>query len=457
MSDSIFSYRLPNQSTNNKKRTRYVWWFNIGIESLWNDEKKSVLPQLINKGNLHTVNRTEQLCLLLASPEDIVIQREYPDQIILENLRNIGISTPEIWLPEHFENDEQHPISELMLRDKNILDKIRSLKSNQNTDEIILSPYAITHLDSEISLKTGCELIGSSNDTTAWINSKVNSRLLAEELKLPITEGYICDSIFDLEKAVEVLWRDNNNCKVAVKEAYGASGKGIFTIENKDSLQFLLNFIKRKAPNGIIENIVVEKWYDTAFDINYQIFIQENGNIEYIHPKKQIVREGVYVGSEFPINDSLTSEQNLFYYESALKIGNKLWQKGYRGLASIDSIITSDGIVFPIIEINGRFTLSTYISFIPALLGKDKIYFTKYYNLRAGIELKTIWGKISEDKYSLSKGEGILIYSFVEGIQNFSNGRLFALFVSRDKEKIALLEKNMDYAISKVEQQAAGK
>ncbi|QUI23837.1 ATP-grasp domain-containing protein [Vallitalea pronyensis] len=440
MFEAVCSQKKLGISNSNKENNIYIWWLNIGIESLWNDKKSSILPQLQNKGNLRTVNRTEQLCFLLAGPNDILIQREKPNRIIIENLKNIGISMPEIWIPKNKGKNDQRPISELILRDEELLKKISELDSING--EVILVPYAITNYEKEISKKTGCRLFGSTSSITAWINSKVNSRLITKELGLPVTEGYICDNIDDLNNYIHKLWKNNGECKIAVKEAYGASGKGIFIIDNRKSAHFLLNILKRKSIN-IFEDIIVEKWYDTVLDLNYQVLIDEDGNIDYIPPKKQIAQNGLYVGSEFPLKDCLTKEQKLFYEHSAMKIGNRLWQQGYSGFASIDSIITKDNVIFPVIEINGRFSLSTYISFLPHMLGEDKIYISKYYNLKPGVTLIEIWEQVKKYQYTQRTGEGIVIYSFVDSINDNSNGRLFALFISLHRQKISMYDELM--------------
>lgn len=45
-------------------------------------------------------------------------------------------------------------------------------------------------------------------------------------------------------------------------------------------------------------------------------------------------------------------------------IGARLFELGYRGGVGIDAMILENNELIPIIEINGRFTLSTYVSFV---------------------------------------------------------------------------------------------
>jgi len=419
----------------------HIWWMNIGCESLWNSNGTHVLPNLINNDSPRIVNRTEQLCLLLTDSVDIVIQREKPLNIIRDNLRSIGIELPQIWIPEKCEGQENYSISELILRDEKLIDRIKAMKKDNG--EIILMPYAVTPLEEMIAERTGCKLFGSSSSVTAWINSKINTRSLLKEIGLPVTDGFICHNVEDVKYAVEELRRLPDTKSIVIKEAYGASGKGFFKIDSDKSLQFLLNMLNRK--NKVKKySLIVEKWYDTIMDINYQIFINHLGDVYYIPPKCQILVNGVYIGSNFLNNNVLNTSQKNFIEYSALKIGEKLRERGYYGLASIDAIITKNNKIFPSVEINGRFSLSTYISFIPHIVGKDKLIKAKYYNIRPNITLDEIWERAREYRYIPEKKEGIIIYSFIGGIPSLSNGRLYVLYIAKNHEIQSFLEEKIE-------------
>lgn len=420
--------------------TKHVWWLNIGAEKVWAESHQYVLPQITYKSNARTVNRTEQLCLLLASDNDIVIQREKPSDALLYHLQGIGFRKPEIYVPESFDNDEQCSISELILRDEALLQKLRNQVSKENINGVELAPYAITNFEDEISLKTGCKLIGASGDIAAWVNNKVNARILAEELGLPVTEGYICYTGEEAIAAVDSLKNKPYISKIVLKEAYGASGKGMYVIGSEKEYQMLMVMLGKAKNKGKSMNLIVERWHDTQADLNYQIYIHRSGRICYIPPKRQINKAYVYTGSEFPLTGDLTDHQKYYYEECAMKIGRKLWEKGYYGLASIDSIITKEGVIIPIVEINGRFSLSSYVSFLPWMLGNDKVYRIRYYNLKPGITLERIMEKIGAYTYTHGKGEGVIICSFAQGEQGISEGRLFAVFVAEKKERLDFLE-----------------
>lgn len=416
-------------------KKRYIWWLNIGIENLWDNEKESILPQMANKSNLGVVNRTEQICAMLADSEDILILREPLPDIVVDSMKGLGQKLPTILNPKSFEGDDNLTISELILRDNDLMEKLKSFGAENIEIKTFLVPYAVTHIEEEISMQTGCPILGPTSDIASWVNSKVNSRIFAQDIGFPVTEGYICKNVLEVKEAIFKL-RESGVNKIAIKEAYGASGKGFFILESEKSFEFFMNLLSKKKNETKKINVIVEKWHNTIMDINFQVYISLDGTINYIPPKAQIIEAGIYTGSEFPINNYLSDTQIDYYEKAAFRIGEELYKKGYRGIASIDSIIIEDGTIIPIIEINGRFTLSTYVSFIPLLFDEQKRYKTKYFNLQ-DVKLEDVWHRLSQYSFSLESGEGIIIYSNAVGDKG---SRVFMLLISKEVNELKALE-----------------
>ncbi|UJF31346.1 peptide ligase PGM1-related protein [Paenibacillus hexagrammi] len=128
--------------------------------------------------------------------------------------------------------------------------------------------------------------------------------------------------------------------------------------------------------------------------------------------KQQILRDTVYIGSKLPV-DIDASTLNA-YQQYAEQIGGHLYQLGYTGVAGIDTMITMDDTIIPIIEINGRFTLSTYISFLERVLGQVNV-FSRYFKWSSSEAYDfTRVCRILEREgmlYDSDKREGILVYT----------------------------------------------
>ncbi|SCZ09475.1 ATP-binding protein [Alkaliphilus peptidifermentans] len=433
---------IISATTNSTKKIKCIWWVNIGVDEVWKNNTQNLLPQLTNIKNKSVVNRTELISLLLADSQDIVILREPIPKEISNHYKLLGFKMPEILLVSSHDEDPDLTVSDLILENSLILNSIRQLTLQY---EVLLIPYAVTCKEEEIARLTGCKLIGATANLTAWVNSKVNARLIAKEINANYTEGYICENIIQVKEAIFKLTRANCNNRIVVKDAYGASGKGLFIIESQSALDYFLAMLDRKSNENKKIEVIVEKWYEKYLDINYQVFIGDDGTITYLSPKIQLMNNSIYIGSEYPIENMLDDKQKLLYEETAHKIGKYLYKKGYRGLASIDSIIASDGTIYPIIEINGRFSLSTYISFVPVKLGLDNYYRTKYFNVDKDITLSSLMEELIEKEliYLKEKGEGVIVYSFCEGKQSGS-GRVFIMMVAKCREQLSYIQNMVD-------------
>ncbi|MDI9216424.1 ATP-binding protein [Clostridium tertium] len=447
MLSDISTRHFWNEKIKRDKNIICIWYMNIGCESIWRGEENNIIPSVSNKNNQSIINGTEQLCLLMAKQNDVVILRESPPEIVLNSIRKIGFKGTNIWRVKNDSSLNHKNISELILMDLEILEQIRRLKYENEDCEVLLIPYAVTYLDEEIARITGCSLYSADNNIVTWVNSKVNCRLLADDIGLNVPFGFICKGINETVDVLNKMYYEYKIEKFVVKEEYGASGKGFYIIDSSESLEFFKRFILRGKKSKINVKLLIEKWYETLMDINYQLFIDSGGEIYYIEPKEQIIKNGIYLGSKFLKKDDLPAEKSENLKYSALKIGRKLSEIGYYGVASIDCILTRDGNIYPMIEINGRFSLSTYISFLPDEVIKNRSLKCKYYNICGENHTEVLLGKIEDYSFNEIEREGIIVYSFTKGRSNLCNSRIFMLLIAKDDYMLEDLEKRIDSII----------
>jgi len=163
----------------------------------------------------------------------------------------------------------------------------------------------------------------------------------------------------------------------------------------------------------------------------------------------------VYIGSVLP--PRISGDIFEAYKEYGITIGKYLYETGYTGVAGIDSIITEQDEIIPVVEINGRFTLSTYISFIDQKL-KDKKVLSRYFRFMP--DKAVGYGellKVLEQQSILISPEnkegvfiytaGTLPYKLHEGSDYFV-GRVFALIISEDWSKIEEYNSKLENVIS---------
>lgn len=421
--------------TEERERAVLVWLLNIGAEKYWNP----VQPGIVDANEDRIVGRMEEMNLLLCRKQDILILREQPDPDYLDQLAEWGFALPRIRIPAG--SDSHTPISELVLADGELLAELQLIA--QTAAEAAFVPYAATYLEEEIAARSGLSLLVAPAAVNAAVNDKIRNREMAEELGLPVCEGKVCASIEEIREVYHELTGSPFFFeKVIIKEPHGASGKGLYIIESVDRLHALLLRLNRYARSHPEARWLVEGWYRKQADVNYQIYVAPNGQVDTFSIKQQMLRDTVYIGSRFPVAWPKGEAEAYRYYGE--RIGGYLRRMGYTGVAGIDSIITEDGTLLPIIEINGRFTLSTYISFVGHVLGGNPIILSRYFKLLTSSPLHyaELNARLAEEKllYDPETGCGVLAYTSgtlpiqCDAASGDYHGRLFVLIVAPQEQ-----------------------
>ncbi|MBR6238262.1 MAG: ATP-grasp domain-containing protein [Lachnospiraceae bacterium] len=405
-----------------------IWLFNIGVEKFLNGEVFTVK----NKGEDVIVNHMEEMNLLIARQGDILILRDEPDPAFLNSIKEVTGELPTIVCPSI--QDEDKSISEIVLEDKALTDKIRKL--TEGMDNVIFVPYGVSYLEEEIAAKLKVKLFGASSDTVKAVNNKVFSRRFAIEHSFAVPEGKICKGMEELESTAKEFL--DKYGKIIIKEPCGASGKGLWVAETPAKLKSALLIIKRFFKDDLNGEWLVEQWCDKQCDLNFQVCIGEDGKVNVFSVKEQKVDGTVYTGSVIPpsFDKSITDE----CIRCGEIIGKDLYKFGYVGVLGIDAMLLSSGALVPIVEINGRFTLSTYLSFINERFGlkESKIFaFYKRMHISEGDDYSSARNRlIQEDLWYNGKTGGAFIYTS-ETIRNKrvgDTGRLFTLCIASDEK-----------------------
>lgn len=411
----------------------YCWLFNIGIEDEWSGDRF----RMKNPEEDIVVQHMEEILLLLAHSEDILLLRNIPEEKFLRRLKEMGFQIPQMICPQ--KEDLSLSITELVLEDSVIIKKLQEYTKQK---QVYLLPYGVTEKEEQLSRVCGMQIKGSSADVTQKMNSKLYGRELIRRLHLQQPVGKICYSLEGIQSSWEKL--SNEFQRVVIKRPYGASGQGIYLVDSSEKLRRVLHLLKRLQ--GREEKWIVEGWYEKKIDINAQLYIHDNGDIEIFSVKEQLLDDTVYYGSVFPVS---LSEKIMDRYQKELNvIGKHLYDDGARGVVGIDSIITEQEI-FPVIEINVRFTLSTYLSKLP-LLFFNRYFQSIYY--RVPVLGQEVYEKLENQlehfgiAFSREKSEGIFFYNYSCMNREVVGecGRLFTIIVAKDKDRLHQLQTQIE-------------
>ncbi len=439
-------FKLMELLTVKREEAQFVWLCNIGAEKYWHKLNLGV----IDRNEDIIVNRIEEMNLLLCRKQDFLILRQIPDSFYLQYLQGLGISIPAILTPG--EVDPVTPISELVLKDETLLNKLRELSQ---LNETYLLPYAITRLEEEIASKTGLRLIGAPSRVNAVINDKIYNRKIAADLGFPVCKGRVCNSAAEITEVFDELTKQPPFFdKVIIKEPYGASGKGLYIVDDPERLKILILRLARFTRNQPDAQWLVEGWYPKQADLNYQIYVSPEGAIDVFSVKEQLLRDSVYIGSRIPpeLDPAIINQVN----QCGTQIGKYLHREGFYGVAGVDAIVTSEGNLIPIIEINGRFTLSTYISFLGPILGEVKVlarYFRLMTDFNADYQTITAILERLGLLYHRDRNEGVFVY--VSGTlsagspseEGIYSGRLFCLIIAGEGKRVSELNHQLENLI----------
>ncbi|MHB8062511.1 MAG: preATP grasp domain-containing protein [Ruminiclostridium sp.] len=440
-------FNLTQFLTSQKNKGIIIWLCNIGAEKYWSKLNTGV----IDRSEDIIVNRIEEMNLLICREQDVIILRQRPDEDYLAILKKMGYSIPRILTPKQV--DLWTPISELVLRDEELIEELRYI-SSQN-EEVYFVPYAVTYLEERIAERASLSTIGAPSEISAKVNNKIFNREMSQELGFPVCKGRVCNSVDEIREEYEKLTDSEPYfSKVIIKEPNGASGKGLYVIADKEKLESSLRLIARFSRGKIDSMWLVEGWYEKKADLNYQISISPKGEVDVFSIKQQLLKDTVYIGSKTP--PDLSTETLDLYKQYGKKIGKYLFNIGYMGVAGIDSIITQGDVIIPIIEINGRFTLSTYISFIDTQIKGIKML-SRYYRLISGSPLSygDLIKEIDKKDILLKPGEreGVFVYTagtlpsvLPNGLDTYV-GRVFVFIVSEKWDRIDEYSSKLDIVI----------
>lgn len=325
-----------------KSKTPKLWVYNAGIDKIWQTESQGI-RKINNPKEQYILNAQSELNIFLSKKDDYLIVIKEPDKAFMRDITSFGVESPNyIKVPNN-----GITISEIL---NNEIDNISGI-SKKN---IIYCPYILSKLDENNAQKLGIPIKGKDSALVKQINNKAFIRNLAIKNDFPSIKGFVCRSKGDLLYNGDLLIK--NGCKkFCIKEPYNSAGKGVFFIRDKKQLYL---FAKRMQFDGDNFSVILEEWIDKKKDINYQIEIYQNGDIEFIGITEQIINITSYKGTVYPVDLSL--EQEIEYKKYASKIGTILYKMGFTGVVGIDSIITDQNIIIPMIEINARINQSTF-------------------------------------------------------------------------------------------------
>ena len=191
---------------------------------------------------------------------------------------------------------------------------------------------------------------------------KLNGKSWSNELKwkydLP-ARGIHVSSVAEYEEAARTMLAENG--RVLIKDSMGVSGKGILLIDSPKMAERLAVHFRRQEEKGRRQfDFVLEPCLDRKTDFSCQFQIERSGKLVINGYQKNRSKGYAYLGS-MPLGEAeYELLQKAGYPEVITWIADEMASLGYYGYACIDSMITAEDQVIPLLEINPRMSMARF-------------------------------------------------------------------------------------------------
>lgn len=331
--------------------TPLVLLCNFEVEACWAEHHVG-LPALPAGNASPVVGAMEELGVLLGGPDDFLVVKRPVDPAYLSYLEAAGFAPPTVLTPENVAAGRSTTAD--VLDSPGLLRTLAELGGRG----ALLAPMGTSEYEQKLAAAAGIPLAGPDAATCEHVNSKIYSRRATEELGLRPVPGTCCESVADLDRAL-THYRDLA-ATVVVKDAYGVSGKGLVVLDSAARIDRLRTMVTRRARRTGDDRlaVVVEQWLPKRFDLNYQLTVDRAGEVTLDFVKRALTRDGVHQGHLDP--PALTDTHRGELDAAAAAVGQHLHADGFTGVAGVDALLGADGTLYPVLEINARFNMSTY-------------------------------------------------------------------------------------------------
>jgi pimeloyl-ACP methyl ester carboxylesterase len=329
---------------------RFVYLNNFEVEREWGRNEPG-LPGTGLSFSSATVNRMEEVGVLLADDLDVVVLKAPVDAAYAAYLHSLGTMAGRRLIVDH--NEPKRSVTADALASPRLLAELSALADGRT----YLMPLGISPDEERLADAVGIPLAGPSAATCKRVNGKIFSREIVDVSGLTPVPGIACRTLEELKAALDAYLTDDRGTRVVVKESLGVSGRGMVLLNSPRQGAHLVRMLARRGADSAVP-VVVERWIDKECDLNYQFIVGRDGQVLFQTVKTALTENGVHRGHLFP--PALRLDQAGQLNAAADVIGNALAREGYYGLVGVDAMLGVDGTLYPCLEINARFNMATY-------------------------------------------------------------------------------------------------
>lgn len=428
---------------------RFVYLNNFEVERAWARGE----PRLPGTGlsfALATVNRMEEVGVLLTEEVDAVVLKAPVDPGYAAYLESLGLATGTRLVVDH--SDPDRCVTADALASPQLLTELSALADGRT----YLLPLGVSTDEERLAEAVGIPLATPSAAICKRVNGKIFSRELVDAAGLTPVPGTVCRTLDELAAALDTHL--TGEYRAVVKESLGVSGRGMVVLDSPRRGERLLHMLARRGGADSV-SVVVERWLDKEADLNYQFILGRNGQVRFETVKTAFTANGVHRGHLFP--PPLRPDQVTQLEESAHVLGKALASEGYFGLVGVDAILAADGTLYPCLEINARFNMATYQNRVAErFVTAGRYALATAFELRPGRaygfdEVRRALGGLLYQPGQATRGTGVLINNFatlnaalLAGRKPY--GRVYAICIGDDVDDVRRLSAAAESALQRM-------
>jgi hypothetical protein len=291
---------------------------------------------------------TADVFLWLAGPDDLVATTEEPDPGFLEYVGQKRGQVPRRFVVD---DDGSDTIDAMIERHA---ERVRAAGVR------CLVPFCQTERTHRMAQGLGLTEVFAPPALVDGFNRKREAYGVIAEAGLPLPPHAVCDSLAAVAERVRRLRTERGTIPLLVKEDESVGGGGIFALDTGFDDAALARLLA-----GVTYPLLVEERLPVAYSGNVQFLIRPSrpGDEDTIVPlgtSRQLLKEGiVHDGNRWPMTDD--AEAARAHDEAGLQLAREMARRGYFGMVGFDAIWcpTVSPVLYPAVEINARFNLST--------------------------------------------------------------------------------------------------
>ena len=196
--------------------------------------------------------------------------------------------------------------------------------------------------------EAGIEFIGPKHEMMENLGDKIQSKLVAEKVGVPVIPG--------VEKAIETEEEALEAAKVCgypvmVKAAAGGGGRGMRIVHSEEELLPAFRNAKNEAKKAFgIDDMFIEKYIEGPKHIEIQVLGDKYGNIVHLYERDCSIQRRHQKVIEFCPALALSEEKRKEICDDALKIAKSM---NYRSAGTLEFLVDTHGNHY-FIEMNPR-------------------------------------------------------------------------------------------------------